>query len=78
MKVVEINEGTRLPLGLVISMLGSVVGVVFWLTTMYADLASAKEQVKELKVEIKVLNRIDKRLSNIEGRLGIQSAPEGN
>jgi hypothetical protein len=80
-KVVELNEATRLPLGLVISLVGGVItgviGSVFWLTVLYSDVAYAKRDLSSLEEKfdkrIELLNSIDKRMARIEVKLGIVS-----
>lgn len=81
MKVVEINETTRLPLGWVVSivggLIGGVVGGVFWLTVLYTDVAYAKRDLASLEDKVdqklELLNRIDKRMARMEVKLGIIS-----
>lgn len=73
MKVVEINENTRLPLGFVISLAVMVTGAVMWLSATHSDVAIAKSDIASLKdekrEEQRILRSIDNRLSKIEGKL---------
>lgn len=86
MKVVEINESTRLPLGWTVSIaaLGAaqLIGFSAWLTTMHAEVAQAKIERAELKLEVKedrreavnFYRRIDLRLQRLEIHLGVKDA----
>lgn len=67
----SIDEKTLIPLGLVIS----IIGAILWLSSIYFETKSAADEIKSLKEEnrelYRVFNTIDKRLSRIEGKLGI-------
>lgn len=75
MRVVEINEQTRLPLSLVAGFVCTLAGGIFWLTMLYADVAQAKRDIDGLRSEIKVLHDINARLARIEGKLDIETKP---
>lgn len=79
MRVVELSESTRLPLGWTISLVGGIIGVVvgavFWLTVLYSDVAYAKRDLHSLEEKVdkklELLEKIDKRMGRIEVKLGI-------
>jgi hypothetical protein len=81
MKVLDINESTRLPLGWTISiisaMIGGVIGGMFWLTMLYSDVAYAKRDLHSLENKVdqklELLNKLDRRMARIEVKLGIIS-----
>ena len=68
-----LNEKTLLPISLVVILLGG----VFWLSTVFAQVRVNADRLKELredqKLYLKTVQKIDRRLSNIEGGLGIKS-----
>jgi len=68
-----LNEKTLLPLSLVITFTAAAV----WLTSVFAQVRTNGEKLKEVKENqkryIDTVQRIDRRLSKIEGRLGIKS-----
>ena len=76
----ELNEYTHVPLGwiwgLIVVSVTVFGGGTFWLTTLYTDVASAKAQLIEVKTKVEILEKIDKRLSRIEWRLGITNKGE--
>ena len=69
----KITENTLIPVSLVILLLGGIV----WLTSIYAQASQAAEAVKALTFKQEDYNRlienIDRRLSRIEGKLGVRS-----
>jgi hypothetical protein len=67
-----ITENTAVSL----SVLAVAVGGIFWITSLYFETHANSEEIKQLKEEIKVINRIDRRLSRIEYKLGIESKNE--
>lgn len=78
-KGLEINESTKVPLFWVVTALGVsipvFIGGVMWLTTLYTMAADAQtrtikmEQILDERSEI--FHSIDKRLSRIEDKMGI-------
>lgn len=68
-----LNEKTLIPLSLVVTFMGAII----WLTTVFAQVRTNGEKLREVKdnqrVYIDTVQQIDRRLSNIEGRLGIKS-----
>ena len=71
MKVVEINEQTKLPLGLVTGLICSLAGGIFWLTMLYADIASAKRDIVDMRSDLQVVHEINNRLAKIEGQMDL-------
>lgn len=73
MRSVVLNEKTLVPLSLV----AAFAGAVMWLTTVFAQVRTNGERLKEVRTNqqtyIETVQQIDRRLSNIEGRLGIKS-----
>ncbi len=65
-----LSESTVVPLGFV----GALLGGVFWLSTMYNQGQANAKAIEELKVGgeeyTKTLQKIDRRLSWIEGAMG--------
>jgi hypothetical protein len=68
-KTIEINEYTRLPLGIVVSGALLVVGFTMWLTVLHTDVANAKSKLE-------VLDKIERRLYRIEIKLGVDQTKE--
>jgi len=68
-----LDEKTLVPLSLVVVF----VGAIFWLSTVFAQVRVNGERLKVLsddqRVYLGTVRIIDRRLSNIEGRLGIES-----
>lgn len=64
-----ITEKTLIPLSLVMTLIGG----VFWLTSIYFEAKAANSSITEIKQKqdsyTETLNSIDKRLSRIEGFL---------
>lgn len=73
MPSITLNEKTLVPISLVI-VLG---GGIFWLSTVFAQVRHNGVKINEInndqKVYLQTVQQIDRRLSNIEGRLGIES-----
>lgn len=65
----RITENTLIPLSLV----GCIVGGTAWLTTMHGDIHSHTEVIQDIKAHQEViahtLEKINERLSKIEGKL---------
>ncbi len=66
-----ISEKTPVTIGVVVLLIGGVV----WLTTLYSKVSAAEVALRSYTTELK---NIDRRLSNIEGRLLISPAGGGN
>lgn len=68
-----LNEKTLIPISMVVAFTGA----IMWLSTVFAQVKTNGEKLKELKqnqkVYIDTVQRIDRRLSNIEGRLQIEA-----
>lgn len=58
----KITQNTLIPLSLVITLLGG----VFWLSSMYTTVVAAQQDFSEAK---RYLQQIDQRLSRIEGAM---------
>lgn len=71
-----ITKNTLIPVGAVVTFIGVLIGSLIWLTTVYAQVISNGKAIEEIKEDKKayesVVRSIDKRLSNIEGRLDIK------
>lgn len=67
-----LSEKTKVSIGLAVVAIG---GGAMWLTTLYWNTAANAKEIVEIKSDqkefYKVLNSIDKRLSNIEGAVGV-------
>lgn len=68
-----LNGKTLIPLGTVVSIISVVIGGVLWLNAVASDAKSAKEQVSDVRDELKTIKeqntQILERVSRIEGRL---------
>lgn len=71
-----ISEKTLIPLSLVITIVGLVVGGIYWLTDIYAIASETRVKVKtnsmaiaEIKGKFEKLDEVSERLSRIEGKL---------
>jgi len=79
MKSLTLDDQTRVPfkwlVGVAVFMLTTGAGGVFWLSTMYSDLAQAKREINEQKGDQKemrkILERIDRGLLRVQIQLGI-------
>lgn len=69
----RITENTDVPLGLVFSISGALVGAVMWLTTIYAQGNTSSDKIKSLEVQqasnAVVLQELRVRLIRIEDKL---------
>lgn len=69
----KITENTLIPISLVVAL----VGLVVWISDIKSSAESSVDEIKMMKTDqrdyIKTLNQIDKRLANIEGKLGIST-----
>lgn len=74
MRVVEINEQTKLPLGLVAGLVCTLVGGVFWLTMLYADVAQAKRDIAKVEAALSVLNDMKADIAEVKGAINVLSA----
>ena len=74
----SINEKTTITIGLLLLILTVFSGGVVWLTTVYADVranTNAVIQIKQNSSSFLIhIQNIDRRLSNIEGRMGISNS----
>lgn len=72
----EITEKTLIP----ISFIAVAAGAIFWLTSLYSEVkANAKElaQITAQQVDyVSTVQMIDRRLSRIEGKIGIPTKEE--
>lgn len=70
-KMLAVSEKTLLPLSLVIGIMGG----SSWLTTIYVQNKAHAGMIEEIKVRqdayTQTLQKIDARLSRIEGKLGL-------
>lgn len=48
-----IGKETRIPLGVVWTLCGALVAFVFWITTMHVDVKYLKDDVAEIKSDVK-------------------------
>lgn len=68
----KITEETVVPLGLVIAAVGGVI----WLTTILTNSEANTGEIKDLKERqdryLELVQKIDQRLSRIEGKMGIK------
>ncbi len=75
-KIRSITEGTVIPLSLVLVLIGG----IFWLSTVYSTANTTMEEVKLLRQKqddyYDTIEKIDVRLSRIEGKLGIYNLHE--
>jgi len=79
MKELTLNDQTSVPfkwlVGVAVFMLTTGAGGVFWLSTMYSDMAQAKREINEQKGDQKemrkILERIDRGLLRVQIQLGI-------
>lgn len=69
MRSTQIDENTLAPLR-VLAALGA---ILFMVATAYVSLGSATERIDKLEARVEVLYKIDKRLSRIEDKLGIDA-----
>jgi hypothetical protein len=73
----RISEATALPISLVIVLLG----VAAWVSSLKSDTKTNADDIARVEAQeeqyIKVIQRINERLSRIEGKLGIQPPLEG-
>lgn len=72
----KIDSQTLLPLSLVSSLIVALIGGILWLSNVYATANTTMEKVKTMEARQDkskdALDRIDRRLSRIEGKLNIQ------
>jgi hypothetical protein len=77
MKSLTLDDQTKVPFRWLIGVVvGTVAGGAFWLSTMYSDLAQAKREIAEQKVDQKdikkTLERIDRGLLKVQVKMGIR------
>lgn len=69
-----LSENTLVPLGAAIALIAVVVGGVVWLTSLSNEVQAQTERLKEIRQDqsnyMEVIQRIDQRLSRIEGAVG--------
>lgn len=61
----KIFEGTLMPVSLVITLMGG----VFWLSSMYAKTSANTDSITKLEQKLEYIHSIDQRLAVIEGEL---------
>lgn len=71
-----IDEGTYLPIGIVGSILGAVVGVTVWLTNIHARTVQNQEKLVKIDDIEDQLNRMDRMVSYMAGRMGYDAEKE--
>jgi hypothetical protein len=78
---IEITENTKVPLSALFSLLAIFctlgVGGIFWISTLYSDVAQAKRDIIEAKADNKEtqmsVRRIEAGVQQIKYKLGIKS-----
>lgn len=72
----KITESTLIPLSLVITLAGG----IFWLTVMHSESQANSRALQALEAKqdkyLETVQKIDRRLANIEGRLGVTDAKQ--
>jgi hypothetical protein len=64
----KIGNVIEIPAEYAWAVLATMLGFTTWLTTLAVDVARAKDDIRD---QVSTLESIDRRLSRIEGRLGI-------
>lgn len=83
MRAVEINDQTQVPLAWLVTvsvfLATTGAGGVFWLSTMYSDLAQAKRDIVETKSDnreiVSTLRRLDRNMLKVQVKMGIRPEP---
>ena len=63
------NERTKIPITWFFIALMTLVGGIFWLSTMYSDLAYAKKDISDLQ---SVLKRVERGIVKMQIKMGIE------
>ena len=71
-KPVVIDVQSRITVGLLITIISG----VYFISSLSFKVSASEKEIDELKIEIRVLNKIDKRLSRLEDHFGIKD-PKG-
>lgn len=72
MTIKEIGSTTRVQLGLVATVVTFIAGVLIWGIRLEAKVDRQGDKIHELQIISRSLSSIDRRLSRIEGRLGVK------
>lgn len=86
MKSITIDDQTHVPLkwvvGVALTLLTTGGGGVFWLSTMYSDLAQAKREIasqkEDQKETVKTLRRMERALLKVQIKMGIEPEIQPN
>lgn len=68
----KIDQNTVIPIALVIT----IIGAVFNLGVTHSRVTTSENEINELKNKLTVLEKINTRLSRIEGALGVKKTDE--